>query len=183
MYTAIQLPFPVQQSLLHKSSMRYTYLPIFVFILNKVHLIQKRIFVLWGLASFISVIVSSLDYLVSNGRFSFFLMAEQCAMEQMCHSFFIHSSFNGNLHCFPVYSIVDCAAINIGVQVTFSNEHFILFGNTPTSGITESYRSIFSCLNTLHSDCHSGWNSHQQQDKVLFFQNPYKQLLLEEFSM
>ena len=38
----------------------------------------------------------------------------------MYHSFFIHSSVHGHLGCIHVLSIVNSAAMNIGVHVSFS---------------------------------------------------------------
>ena len=48
----------------------------------------------------------------------------------MYHSFFIHSSVGGHLHCFLVFAIVNCAAVNTEVHETFFNFYFILLYNT-----------------------------------------------------
>ena len=37
----------------------------------------------------------------------------------MCHVFFIHLSVNGHLACFHVLAIVNSAAVNVGVHVSF----------------------------------------------------------------
>ena len=58
----------------------------------------------------------------------------------MYHSCFIHSSVNGHLGCFRVLAIVNSAAMNIGVHVSFSI--MVLSGYMSRSGIVGSYGSF-----------------------------------------
>ena len=51
----------------------------------------------------------------------------------MYHSFFIHSSVDGHLHCFHALAILNGAAMNIGVHVSFSI--MVFSGYMPSSGI------------------------------------------------
>ena len=61
----------------------------------------------------------------------------------MCHIFFIHSSVDGHLGCFHVMAIVNSAAMNIGVHVSFWI--MVLFRYMPRNGISGlSDSSIFS---------------------------------------
>ena len=78
----------------------------------------------------------------------------------MYHCFFIHSSLDGHLGCIHVLAVVNSAAVNIGVYVSFS----ILFssGYVPRSGNAQSccvftplflrnpYYIFSGCIN-LHS--------------------------------
>ena len=54
----------------------------------------------------------------------------------MYHNFFIHSSVNGHLGCFHVLAIVNSAAMNIGVHVTFLI--MVSEGCMPSRGIVGS---------------------------------------------
>ena len=55
----------------------------------------------------------------------------------MDHNFPIHSSFDGHLGCFYVLAIVDSAAMNNGMHVSFSI--LVSSGYMPRSGIAGSY--------------------------------------------
>ena len=55
----------------------------------------------------------------------------------MYHNFFIHSSVDGHLGCFRVLTIVNSAAMNSGICVSFSI--LVSSGYMPRSGIDGSY--------------------------------------------
>ena len=60
----------------------------------------------------------------------------------MYHSFLIHSSGDGHLGCFHVLALVNSAAVNIEVHMSFSV--LVSLVCMPSSGIAGSYGSSIS---------------------------------------
>ena len=101
----------------------------------------------------------------------------------MYRSFFIHSSVDGHIGCVHVLAIVNSAAMNNGIHVSFSI--LISSGYMSRSGTAGSYGGFIpNCLRNVltffHSNCIS-LHSHQQCKSIPLSPYPLQHLLFRLF--
>ena len=91
----------------------------------------------WATKHTSSISLEKTHFVPFYGWVIFHCVCGGCVCVCVCDIFFIQSSVDGHLRCFHVLAIVDSAALNLGMHVSFGS--MIFSGYMPRSGIAGSH--------------------------------------------